>query len=101
MQVDVNEFIARANKKIRMLSAKLIPKVGFSSCLCEANDIFMLSQAIEVIQDELTTQECIDEILSTLLNKYCLNDIVLITGSGIGTFRIDNNEDCTVFRIYS
>lgn len=99
--MDVNEFIARANKKIRMLSATLIPKVGFSSCLCEANDIFLLSQAIEIVQDELTPQECIDEIITTLVNKYCLEDLLLITGSGIGTFRLDNNEDCTVFKIYS
>lgn len=99
--MDVNEFIARANKKIRMLSAALIPKVGFSSCLCEANDIFLLSQAIEIVQDELTPQECIDETITTLVNKYCLEDLLIITGSGIGTFRLDNNEDCTVFKIYS
>ena len=96
----VNEFISRANKKIRLLSGSLIPKVGFSDCLCEAKSIFLLSQAVEVVQDELTSQECIDEIISTLVNKFCLEDLLLIEGSGIGTFRIDNNEDCTVFKIY-
>lgn len=99
--MDVNEFIYRANKKIRELSLSLIPKVGNSTCLCEAEDIFILSQAIEVIQDEFITQDCIDATISELDTRYCLSDIVLIEGSGISILRIDNNEDCTVFKIYS
>lgn len=98
--VDVNEFIERATKKIRILSAILIPKIGFSDCLCEAEDIYILSQAIDIVQDSITSQECIDKTISTLVDRYCLEDLLLIDGSGIGIFRIDNNEDCTVFKIY-
>jgi hypothetical protein len=98
--VDVNEFISRAKKKIRLLSASLIPKIGFNECLCEAKDIYILSQAIEVVQDSITSQECIDKTISELVNRYCLEDLLLIDGSGIGIFRVDNNEDCSVFKIY-
>lgn len=99
-KVDVNEYKKRVERKIVALSRTLIPKIGFSSCLCEAKDIFILSQSIEVIDDNLTSQECIDAIISRLSEKYCLQDIYIPEGSGIGTFRIDNNEDCTVFKIY-
>ena len=84
-----------------MLSAALIPKIGFNECLCEAKDIYILSQAIRVVQDSTVSQECIDNTISELVDRYCLEDFLLIEGSGIGTFRIDNNEDCTVFKIYS
>jgi hypothetical protein len=101
VEVDVNEFISRARKKIRFLSADLIPRVGNNECLCSAKDIFILSEAITVVQDSRTSQSCLDKIISTLVGKYCLDSILLIDGSGIGVFRVDNNEDCTVFKIYS
>lgn len=99
--MDVNEFIMRATKKIKLLSLSLIPKVGNSTCLCEAEDIFILSQAIEVLQSDFIGAECIESTISELDNRYCLSDLLLPAGSGIGIFRIDNNKDCTVFKIYN
>ena len=76
MAVDVNEFIKRSRKKIRMLSAALIPKIGFNECLCEAKDIYILSQAIRVVQDSTVSQECIDNTISELVDRYCLEDFL-------------------------
>ena len=73
--VDASTFILKANELIKRKANDLNLKVGRSECLCEAKDIFLLSQAIEIINDPLTTQECIDCTVRNLATFFCLEDI--------------------------
>ena len=99
--MDVNEFIERARKKINMLGLELLPKIPNGHCWCAGDSMYELSQAIEVFQDPLTDEDCVERSISVLSEKYCLEDLTLNEGSGISIFRIDDNDDCSVFRIYA
>ncbi len=98
--MDVSEFIDRAKEKILTLGLELLPKIPNGDDWCAGYSMYELGQAIEVLSDTLTDADCIEITISRLSEKYCLEDLSLSEGSGISIFRIDNNDDCSVFRVY-
>ena len=100
VQMVVSEFVNRASQKIFLLGCDILPKVGFKSVCCPIESIYELSEAIEVVQDSLTTAECIEDIICLFVEKYCLNDVDIFESAGINFMSIDSNDTCNVFRIY-
>jgi hypothetical protein len=98
--MDVAEFSNKVDLKILLLAQEYnneVSEVG-ESCLWE--DAYLLSEAKNIVNDELTSTECINNIISALDCKYRLSDLVETGEVGIGEMTIDASSGCNVFTVY-
>jgi hypothetical protein len=98
--VDVNEYIARAERKIYEVGLDLLKKSGIASICDESGIICDLNESINIVSDSLTSSECVNYTITTYTKKYSLDKLDYDTSVGIGAMAIDDDADHGVFGIY-
>lgn len=98
--MDVAEFTVKAGFKILELGFDYNKEISDKGESCIWKDVYILSEAVKVVNDELTTTTCISNIITQLDNKYELEAVEAPSTAGIGEMTIDPPTECNVFTIY-
>ena len=98
--MDVAEFNIKADLKILELSFIYNNDMRIKGKSCVWKDVYLLSEAIKVVNDEITDTDCIESIISALDCKYQLSDIRPRVDGGISYMTIDPATICNVFTVY-
>ena len=99
--MDVAEFTIKAGFKILELGFDYNKEISDTGESCVWKDVYILTEAVKVVNDELTTTTCISNIITQLDNKYELESVEAPSTEGIGGMTIDPPTDCNVFTIFS
>ncbi len=98
--MDVVEFTEKAGYKILELSLQYNEEFNNKGVSCKWKDVYILSEAVDVVNDEVTSTDCINRIISRLDTKYQLTLATAPSEGGIGFMAIDPPSNCNVFTIY-
>lgn len=98
--MDVAEFTIKAGFKILEFSFIFNKEISEKGKSFIWEDVYILSEAIKVVNDEITDSTCISNIISALDLKYELEAVEAPSTGGIGEMTIDPPTDCNVFTIY-
>lgn len=98
--MDVVDFNIKADLKILQLAFQYNTDIREKGNSCVWKDVYLLSEAIKVVNDEITDSDCIESIISALDCKYKLSDIRPRVDGGISYMTIDPATICNVFTVY-
>ena len=99
--MDAVEFTSKVELKILSLSNAYKAEFKEKGESCIWKDVYILSEAVEVVNHELTSATCIENIIAALDAKYGLEAVEAPSTGGFGEMTIDPDTDCNVFTIYA